>query len=44
MGLAADGQAIADSGDLPSIVGQSKPGTTMGIWFDGHREELSARP
>jgi serine protease Do len=43
--LAADGQAIGDSGDLPSIVGQSKPGATMKleIWRDGRRQELSAR-
>ena len=43
--LAADGQAIVDSGDLPAIVGQSRPGTTMKleVWRDGRRQELSAR-
>ncbi len=43
--LMADGQAITDSGDLPAIIGEAKPGTTMKlqIWREGHKQELSAK-
>lgn len=43
--LAADGQAIVDSGDLPAIVGEARPGSTMKlqIWREGQRQELSAK-
>jgi serine protease Do len=43
--LMANGQPIVDSGDLPAIIGEAKPGTAMKlqIWREGHKEELSAK-
>jgi serine protease Do len=40
-----DGQPIVASGDLPALIGRTKPGTkvTLEIWRQGAREELSAK-
>jgi len=40
-----NGQPIVSSGDLPALIGQQKPGTTVSldIWRQGSREELSAQ-
>ncbi len=40
-----DGQPIVSSGDLPAIIGQSKPGSrvSLEIWRQGSREEITAK-
>jgi serine protease Do len=40
-----DGRTIVSSGDLPSLIGQSAPGTviSMDVWRDGKDEQLSAK-
>ncbi|WP_157267406.1 DegQ family serine endoprotease [Azohydromonas aeria] len=40
-----DGQPIVASGDLPALIGQSRPGekVTLEVWRHGKREELSAK-
>ncbi len=42
--LSVDGQRIAESGDLPRIIGDKRPGTQvrMQIWRDGRNRELMA--
>ena len=39
------GQAIVSSGDLPALIGQSRPGdkVALEVWRHGKREEISAR-
>ena len=43
--LEVDGQPIATSGDLPALIGGSKPGeqVTLQVWRHGKREELTAK-
>jgi serine protease Do len=40
-----DGQPIVSSGDLPALIGQSRPGdkVTLEVWRHGKREEIAAR-
>ncbi|MDZ5459789.1 DegQ family serine endoprotease [Azohydromonas lata] len=40
-----DGQAIVSSGDLPAVIGQSRPGekVALEVWRHGKREEISAK-
>ena len=40
-----DGQAIVSSGDLPAVIGQAKPGSTvtLEIWRQGARSEVTAK-
>ncbi len=40
-----DGQPIVSSGDLPAVIGQSKPGSTvtLEVWRQGARSELTAK-
>jgi serine protease Do len=40
-----DGHTIVSSGDLPSLIGQSAPGTvvSLDVWHDGKSEQLSAK-
>ena len=40
-----DGQAIVSSGDLPAVIGQSRPGSsvTLEIWRGGARSEFTAK-
>ena len=40
-----DGRTIVSSGDLPSLIGQSAPGTVIGmdVWREGKDEQLSAK-
>ena len=40
-----DGQAIVASGDLPALVGEARPGSTikLEVWRDGRAETLSAK-
>jgi serine protease Do len=40
-----DGQAIVSSGDLPAVIGQLKPGSSVAleIWRQGARTEITAR-
>lgn len=42
--LSVDGQRIEDSGDLPRIIGDKRPGTQvrMQVWRDGRNRELLA--
>jgi serine protease Do len=40
-----DGQPIVSSGDLPALIGQSRPGdkVALEVWRHGKREEISAK-
>ena len=40
-----DGQAIVSSGDLPAVIGQARPGSTvtLEIWRQGARSEFTAK-
>ena len=40
-----DGQAIVTSGDLPAIIGETAPGTTvtLAVWRDGKAEGITAK-
>jgi serine protease Do len=40
-----DGHTIVSSGDLPSLIGQSAPGTvvSLDVWHQGKSEQLSAK-